>query len=91
MPVVMSVFIFVIYHVISMTAEKAVKTGEMNVVLGIWLSTAVILPLGLFLTWKATTDAPLLDSESWSRFFDKFKVLMFWKKTNNQQQATTNK
>ncbi len=80
MPVVMSVFIFVIYHVISMTAEKAVKTGEMNVVAGIWLSTAVILPLGLFLTWKATTDAPLLDSESWSRFFEKFKVLMFWKK-----------
>jgi lipopolysaccharide export system permease protein len=80
MPVVMSVFIFVIYHVISMTAEKAVKTGEMNVVLGIWLSSAIILPLGLFLTWKATTDAPLLDSESWAHFFQKLDVLMFWKK-----------
>ena len=80
MPVVMSVFIFVIYHVISMTAEKAVKTGEMNVVMGIWLSTAIILPLGLFLTWKATTDAPLLDSESWGHFFRRFEVLMFWKK-----------
>ena len=80
MPVVMSVFIFVIYHVISMTAEKAVKTGEMNVVLGTWLSSMVILPLGLFLTWKATTDAPLLDSESWSRFFQKLDRFMFWKK-----------
>ncbi len=80
MPVVMSVFIFVIYHVISMTAEKAVKTGEMNVVAGIWLSTAIILPVGLFLTWKATTDAPLLDSESWGHFFRKFDFLMFWKK-----------
>lgn len=74
MPVVMSVFIFVIYHVISMTAEKAVKTGEMNVILGVWLSTIVILPLGLFLTWKATTDAPLLDTESWKQFFEKLKI-----------------
>ncbi len=74
MPVVMSVFIFVIYHVISMTAEKAVKTGEMNVVLGIWLSTIVILPLGLFLTWKATTDAPLLDVESWKQYFEKLII-----------------
>ncbi len=74
MPVVMSVFIFVIYHVISMTAEKAVKTGEMNVTLGMWLSTAVILPLGLFLTWKATTDAPLLDIESWKQSIEKLKI-----------------
>jgi lipopolysaccharide export system permease protein len=48
--------------------------------LGIWLSSAIILPLGLFLTWKATTDAPLLDSESWAHFFQKLDVLMFWKK-----------
>jgi len=75
MPVVMSVFIFVIYHVISMTAEKAVKTGEMDVTLGIWLSTAVILPLGLFLTWKATTDAPLLDMESWKHTLEKINFL----------------
>ncbi len=82
MPVVMSVFIFVIYHVISMTAEKAVKTDEMNVVLGVWLSTIVILPLGLFLTWKATTDAPLLDVESWKQFFEKLKIKGKRKLTN---------
>ena len=77
MPLVMSVLIFVIYHVISMIGEKAAKTGEWNVAIGVWLSTLVILPLGLFLTWKATTDAPLLDAESWSKFFER---MMFWKK-----------
>jgi lipopolysaccharide export system permease protein len=40
---------------------------------GIWLSTLVILPLGLFLTYKATTDAQLLDTESWQKFFNKFQ------------------
>ena len=77
MPLVMSVLIFVIYHIISMIGEKSAKTGEWNVVIGVWLSTLIILPLGLFLTWKATTDAPLLDYDSWSKFFER---MMFWKK-----------
>jgi len=78
MPLVMSVLIFVVYHIISMIGEKAAKTGEWDVVIGVWLSTLVILPLGLLLTWKATTDAPLLDAESWMRFFERLK---FWDKT----------
>ncbi len=72
LPVVVSVLFFVMYHVISMMGEKAVKTGEMNVVIGLWLSTLIVLPLGLFLTYKATSDAQLMDTESWNKFFKKF-------------------
>lgn len=80
-PVVVSVLFFVVYHITSITGEKAALTGEWNVVFGIWMSTMIILPMGLFLTWKATTDAPLLDAESWSRFFGKFKgVVKVFKK-----------
>lgn len=73
LPVVVSVIFFVLYHVVSMTGEKAVKTGEWNVEFGLWLSTLIVLPLGLFLTYKATTDAQLMDTESWKKFFKKFK------------------
>ncbi len=73
LPVVVSVLFFVLYHVISMMGEKAVKTGEINVVIGLWLSTLIVLPLGLFLTYKATTDAQLMDTESWNKIFKKFK------------------
>jgi lipopolysaccharide export system permease protein len=72
LPVVVSVLFFVLYHVVSMMGEKAVKTGEMNVILGLWMSTLIVLPLGLFLTYKATTDAQLMDTESWNKFFKKF-------------------
>jgi len=75
-PVVVSVLFFVIYHITSITGEKAALTGEWNVIFGIWMSTLIILPMGLFLTWKATTDAPLLDAESWTRFFGKFKGIL---------------
>ncbi len=75
LPVVISVIFFVIYHVISVTGEKAARTGEMSVVFGVWLSTMVILPIGLFLTYKATTDSPLLDTESWRKYFETHKGL----------------
>ncbi len=70
LPVVISVIFFVIYHVISVTGEKAARAGDMSVVMGVWLSTLVILPLGLFLTYKATTDSQLMDTESWRKYLE---------------------
>ncbi len=62
MPVVFSILIFIIYHIISITGLKLVKQGEMTAVYGMWMATATLLPLGAFLTYKATTDSVLLDS-----------------------------
>ncbi len=71
LPVVIAVFFFVIYHIASITGEKSAKTGDMDVMLGVWLSSLILFPIGLFLTFKSTTDAPLLDAESWKKFFGK--------------------
>lgn len=67
LPVVMAVLFFVLYHIISITGEKAAKAGDLDTFLGMWISSMILFPLGLFLTFKATTDAPLLDSESWKK------------------------
>ena len=85
LPVVVSVLFFVLYHVVTMMGEKAVKTGEMDVVTGIWLSTFLILPIGLFLTYKATTDAPLLDAESWKRIMERFNLVKKWKNRKKKE------
>lgn len=82
LPVVVSVVFFVLYHIVTMAGEKASQTGEWNVIFGSWLSTALILPLGLFLTYKATTDAPLLDTESWTKFFERFRNYNVFRKKN---------
>ena len=71
LPVVIAVFFFVLYHITSITGEKSAKTGDMDMVLGVWLSSLILFPIGLFLTFKSTTDAPLLDAESWKKFFIK--------------------
>jgi lipopolysaccharide export system permease protein len=79
LPVVISVFFFIIYHILSITGEKAAKAGALDVYFGMWLSSIALLPLGIFLTYKATTDSPLLDTESWKKRFQK----LFKKKSNN--------
>ena len=70
MPMVASVVFFVLYYVIGMIAEKAVREGVLPPI-GMWVSSMVFLPIGLFLTLKATTDSALFDLSSWKRLFGK--------------------
>ena len=71
LPVVISVVFFIIYHLISTIAERMAVFGDLNMFLGVWLSSLVLLPVGLFFTFKATTDAALFDGGSWKKFFHK--------------------
>ena len=73
MPVVTSVVFFVIYYVITIIGERVAVNGDMSVFLGAWISSIVLFPIGIFLTFKATTDAALLDAESWKKLFAKRK------------------
>lgn len=75
MPVVVSIIFFVIYHIISITGEKYARAGVLEPKIAMWLASVILLPLGIFLTYKATTDAPLLDAESWGKFFRRFNIL----------------
>ena len=69
LPVVISVVFFIIYHLISTIAERMAVFGDLNMFLGVWFSSLVLLPVGLFFTFKATTDAALFDGDSWKKFF----------------------
>jgi lipopolysaccharide export system permease protein len=80
MPVVVSVLFFVLFHIISITGEKSVKSGFVDANIGMWIAPVVLLPLGLFLTFKAATDSPLLDAEAWVNLFKK----AFLKKTPDE-------
>ncbi len=67
MPLVASVVFFVMYYVIGMICEKSVREGAMGPV-GMWVSSFVYLPIGLLLTYTATTDSSLFDLSAWKRF-----------------------
>lgn len=72
-PMVFSVFVFILFWVINITGEKFTREGLVPAYIGMWISTFALLPLGVFLMWKATTDSQLLDAESWQKWMKYFK------------------
>ncbi len=70
-PAVISVLFFVFYYIISLTGEKFAKELIINVTLGMLASTIILLPIGIFLTYKATTDAAIMNAETYILFFRK--------------------
>lgn len=69
LPVVISVLFFVIYYIVSTVSERMAEYGDLNMFLGVWLSSLILFPVGLFLTFKATSDSTLLDGDSWKKYF----------------------
>lgn len=69
-PVIISTLFFLVFHVLSITGEKIVKQGNMDPVLGMWMATAILFPVGVFLTYKATTDSPILERDAYNRLYN---------------------
>ena len=61
LPVLVSVFFFLIYHVLSMIGEKSAKDLSMQAYEGMWLANMVFVPIALFLIYKARNDVQLFD------------------------------
>lgn len=71
MPVVISVLFFIIYYVIDTMGVKFAKEGVWFVYQGMWLSSGILLPVGIFLTYKSATDSALLNADAYIIFFRK--------------------
>ena len=71
MPIVISVVFFLIFHILSISGEKMSKEGAIPVVQGMWMASAILFPIGLFFTFKATSDSNLLQWDSYGNFFKK--------------------
>jgi len=80
MPVIISVLFFIIYYIISMTGERAARELVLSPFMGMWISSIIILPLGIILTYKATTDSGILNIEAYVNFFKKINPAKLLKK-----------
>jgi len=72
-PAVISIFFFVIWYVISITAEKMFEEGLVSSIAGLWASSYILLPIGIFLTYKASNDSYILNLDIYTAFFRKIK------------------
>ncbi len=69
-PVVISVIMFIVYYIIDNTGYKMAREGLWDTFEGMWLSSAVLLPIGIFLTYKAVVDATLLNAEQYTKVWN---------------------
>lgn len=69
MPVIASVFTFIVYYILDTSGTKLAREGEIPVWWGSWMSTAVLAPLGLFLTYQANKDSGVFNVDIYKNAF----------------------
>jgi lipopolysaccharide export system permease protein len=82
MPVVVSIIFFLLYYVVSITGEKIAREGDITPLEGMWVSSLVLFPIGLFLTYKASRDSVILNIGNYLAFFKNIveKINQYFKK-----------
>lgn len=70
-PLVISVFLFLVYYIIDNTGYKMARDGHWAVWIGIWLSTFVLAPLGIYVTYKAMNDSAVFNGDRYKAFIRK--------------------
>lgn len=86
LPLVISVVFFVLYYIVNLTGEKMARESFWPTWQGVWLASMVLLPIGLFLTIKATNDSVVFNLEFYYRMVDRareffLKVFGLFKKS----------
>ncbi|MDR1172823.1 MAG: LptF/LptG family permease [Bacteroidales bacterium] len=76
-PIIIAVLFFVLYYVISMIGEKSTREGALTSFEGMWLSTFIVLPIGIFLTFMATRDSSIFNQELYVNYMKKSLSFMF--------------
>ena len=72
MPVIVSVLFFIIYYIISISGEKFVRESILYPFWGMWGSTFILIPVSIFVTYKAANDSVIMNIETYFQFLKKF-------------------
>jgi lipopolysaccharide export system permease protein len=75
-PLIFAIFLFMFFFFFNTAGEKYVKENVMTAFGGMWMATLFLLPVGIFLTYKAMHDSNLMNREFYFRVWRKIKVLL---------------
>ena len=76
-PSIISIFFFVIYYVISISGQKLAEEDVVGTFAGMWAASYILLPIGIFLTYKATTDSVIMNIDTYLVFLKKIKDYIY--------------
>lgn len=73
MPLVISVMLYIVFHILSIVGDKMVRSETSSPIAGVWLPIYVLLPIGIFLTYQAANDSGLFDFSAWKKIVNRKK------------------
>ncbi len=69
MPVIVSVIIFLIYYIVDTMGKKMARDGTWEIWFGAWISTFVLVPMGVFFTYKSNNDSVVFNIDAYKALF----------------------
>jgi lipopolysaccharide export system permease protein len=89
MPVVVSILMFITYYMVSISGEKFAREDVWMMFNGMWFSSFIFLPLGVFLTYKAATDSAIMNMETYQLMIKRILRLKFPKNAQSETDEDT--
>lgn len=75
MPLVVAIAFFVVFHIMSITGEKLARTEAVEPWIGMWMASAMLLPIAFILIRQARNDSQVLSKEWYMRMWKKITAL----------------
>jgi lipopolysaccharide export system permease protein len=72
-PLIFAILFFMLFYFSSTMGEKFAKENTLTPFTGMWLATFILIPMGVFLTWKAMRDSQLFNKEYYKKVAKLFK------------------
>jgi lipopolysaccharide export system permease protein len=75
-PLIIAIFLFMFFFFFNTAGEKNAKENVLTPFGGMWMATFSLLPVGIFLTYKAMHDANIMNREFYFRTWRKIKSVL---------------
>ena len=79
MPVVVSILLFIAYYIVSMTGEKSAREDVWGMFNGMWFSSYIFLPIGIWLSYKAASDSAIMSAETYTKLVGRLGIEKIFK------------
>ena len=63
-PVVTALIMFLFYHFLGTFAKNAAEDGSISTFIGSWISNIIMLPIGIYLLKRASSDKSILNIDN---------------------------
>jgi lipopolysaccharide export system permease protein len=77
-PLIFAIGFFMVFYFSSTSGEKFAKEGSWGMIPGMWFSFIILIPIGVFLTYKAMHDSQVFNKDFYNRLLKKLP----WRKGN---------